>query len=589
MGMALGGLSVALFGRSIDRRRRIKPTVPWWMSYNPAYSAVPSEQIWPQAAANITQRNMTAYRRPTKRLSRSSSCSSSIRNDTPPSAYRTSPLCDRYQLLAACSVKYAHGPSRVDNAEASVMAIARPSFEDDVFRLLVPASEAASSDPTTSIDVAGERWQIVDHGAVPLPADAPAYICVSYSWGDGRTANPFDPTRPMSPRVRPALETAIATLRPAAVWLDAACMPSHEPARSRCLQSMGAIYAAASGVLAVLPPSIGSVLDAVGQKKAVSSEHLQCLKADDWVSRVWTYQEIANSKIMSFAIEGQRSAPLAGATLLNGIGQAITQCRQAEEVDAYEFRQRHARLDAWETLIADWIDANYAERSAYRVMTAMVGRNAQNPDDHFYAMIGAISTALSDPNRANQSPAEYFMRVCEEKGDFSFIYSSATRATGPVCSWRPIPGPLLPIIPWASDGERQTGEPHATSLRLHNMANLTLGQLDGAPRTFIQDWLQKTVRRPSSPDMAGAVGETLRRAGFGGCGEYFETTDGYFFPQNPLGRATDCRMLAASDITFRFGAPGLLLDPVDAGNARLRDVGVFVGQVPTNRQTIMID
>ena len=36
-----------------------KPTVPWWMSYNPAYSAVLSEQIWPQAEANITQRNMT--------------------------------------------------------------------------------------------------------------------------------------------------------------------------------------------------------------------------------------------------------------------------------------------------------------------------------------------------------------------------------------------------------------------------------------------------------------------------------------------------------------------------------------------------
>jgi multiple sugar transport system substrate-binding protein len=36
-----------------------KPTVPWWMSYNPAYSGVLSEQIWPQAEANITQRNMT--------------------------------------------------------------------------------------------------------------------------------------------------------------------------------------------------------------------------------------------------------------------------------------------------------------------------------------------------------------------------------------------------------------------------------------------------------------------------------------------------------------------------------------------------
>ena len=37
----------------------IKPTVPWWMNYNPAYSAVLSEQIWRQAEANITQKNMT--------------------------------------------------------------------------------------------------------------------------------------------------------------------------------------------------------------------------------------------------------------------------------------------------------------------------------------------------------------------------------------------------------------------------------------------------------------------------------------------------------------------------------------------------
>jgi multiple sugar transport system substrate-binding protein len=37
----------------------VKPTIPWWMSYNPAYSAVLSEQIWSQAEANITQKNMT--------------------------------------------------------------------------------------------------------------------------------------------------------------------------------------------------------------------------------------------------------------------------------------------------------------------------------------------------------------------------------------------------------------------------------------------------------------------------------------------------------------------------------------------------
>ena len=37
----------------------IKPTIPLWSNYNPAYSAVMSEQIWSQAEANITQKNMT--------------------------------------------------------------------------------------------------------------------------------------------------------------------------------------------------------------------------------------------------------------------------------------------------------------------------------------------------------------------------------------------------------------------------------------------------------------------------------------------------------------------------------------------------
>ena len=49
----------------------IKPTVPWWMSYNPAYSGVMSEQVWAQAEANITQNNMTpeqATEEATKRI-----------------------------------------------------------------------------------------------------------------------------------------------------------------------------------------------------------------------------------------------------------------------------------------------------------------------------------------------------------------------------------------------------------------------------------------------------------------------------------------------------------------------------------------
>lgn len=37
----------------------VRPTIPYWMTYNPAYAQVLSEQIWSQAEANITQKSMT--------------------------------------------------------------------------------------------------------------------------------------------------------------------------------------------------------------------------------------------------------------------------------------------------------------------------------------------------------------------------------------------------------------------------------------------------------------------------------------------------------------------------------------------------
>ena len=83
-------------------------------------------------------------------------------------------------------------------------------------------------------------------------------------------------------------------------------MPIQEPARSLCLRSMGAIYAAASGVLVVLSSSASSLLDKVRRGEAVGPEDLPLLEADDWVSRAWTYQEMANSKTVGFVAEGER-------------------------------------------------------------------------------------------------------------------------------------------------------------------------------------------------------------------------------------------------------------------------------------------
>ena len=458
---------------------------------------------------------------------------------------------------------------------------------DSVFRLLMPSNQTTPPGALL-FDVGGQQWRIVDYGATPSPENPPEYVCVSYSWGPGRMPNPFDPKRLMSSRALPVLRTAVATLRPPAIWLDAACMPKQEPARSLCLQSMGAIYAGAREVLAVLSPSASAVLDRLRRKEVLDSEQLQWLETDDWVSRAWTYQEIVNSRMISFAAEGQTEVPFNGNKVLNAVGHAIAEYREVGQFDAYRFRQTHPHLDALETLIEDWFIAENARRSAYRTMSAMVGRTAVFPDDYFYAVVGAITLARPDPSKAEMSAPEYFMQVCEDKGDFSFIYSSAERASDGIGAWRPKPGPLAPIVPWPCDGERQTGELRGASLCLHNMARLAPGPLSETARAFIHDWLKKTVRSPLSREIGDAARETLRRAGFTGCGEYIEIEAGLFFPQNSKGAIQNYTVFTATDIFFNFGAPGLVLEPAESGVAKLRDVGVFVGPIPKTIETVIV-
>jgi hypothetical protein len=123
---------------------------------------------------------------------------------------------------------------------------------------------------------------------------------------------------------------------------------------------MGAIYAAASGVLVVLSSSASSVLHKVRRGEALGLDDLRLLEADHRVGRAWTYQEMANNNAVGLVAEGDTAALVVGNKLFNAIGHAITHYRRAERVDAYEFRKRQPRLDALETLTDDdWLMAGY--------------------------------------------------------------------------------------------------------------------------------------------------------------------------------------------------------------------------------------
>lgn len=88
--------------------------------------------------------------------------------------------------------------------------------------------------------------------------------------------------------------------------------------------------------------------------------------------------------------------------------------------------------------------------------------------------------------------------------------------------------------------------------------------------------------------MVAAVRQASSLAGFTGCGVCLETTNGLFFPQREPGEIGRCRVVVATEIYFNFGAPGLLLEPVEGGTDKLRDVGIFVGSIPKTTETVVI-
>jgi hypothetical protein len=204
-----------------------------------------------------------------------------------------------------------------------------------VFRLLVPASQPPPPG-IRSIELQDRHWILAEQtfGAT----DTPEYICVSYAWGRGKTVNPFDESYPMSDRAILAIEATIRTMKPTAIWIDALCVPSQDPARAVCLQNMGAIYGNASQVVVVLSKSSSVLLEQFHRSRRIDTATLLVLEKDDWVTQAWTYQEIVNSKSIHFIAEGGSEASVSGAELLNGVGQAIDDYKKLNGFDSFKLR-----------------------------------------------------------------------------------------------------------------------------------------------------------------------------------------------------------------------------------------------------------
>jgi hypothetical protein len=179
------------------------------------------------------------------------------------------------------------------------------------------------------------------------------------------------------------------------------------------------------------------------------------------------------------------------------------------------------------------------------------------------------------------------MLACEARQDFSFIYSTAARSTARGRCWRPIEGDLPAVLLWHTFGDGQKGVLSEDHLELQNMWQLDVGPMTLDARNFVEKWAAMGRRRESCP-LWDSVFLCLCDAGFSGCGERVEVTNGYFFPQVPLPPLTQVTILAAAGVRWGHGAPGIV---VTLQSSRIQSyfcVGVFVGQVPAKGITVRV-
>lgn len=456
-----------------------------------------------------------------------------------------------------------------------------------IFRLLVPSNSPAPAGQP-SIEVGGRRWILTESADVPLGEGALEYTCLSYAWGSAKTAHPFDAAETMSARTLAVIETAIQIRCPAALWVDALCVPFDEPARSTCLSQMGAIYAQASQVVVVLSELCAVLLAQIRESGKVDTASLLTLEGDDWVSRVWTYQELVNNNKIFFVAEGRSDAWAEVEEFLRNVAYAIDEYKKAQGYDTFKFRSLNPRLDSLEDLIADWKMEDYPGRSAYQVMSGMEQRESAQPEDYFYAMVGAISASPADVAvLPSVHPAEYFMRICEAKGDYSFIYTAASRSKAPGKRWRPLAADRFQaIFAWHSYGEGQSGRVYSTHIQLDGMWRVMPGAITSTAKTFVRKWLQGGGTDRSTEDMPARILRRLRLAGFSGCGEYLETEHGYMFPHSPLTQRDGVFAAVATGVRMVHGSPGLLLKLNRSDIHECCDVGFFVGQVPKSGESV---
>ncbi|KAI0331173.1 hypothetical protein GY45DRAFT_650888 [Cubamyces sp. BRFM 1775] len=372
-------------------------------------------------------------------------------------------------------------------------------------RLMVETERDSPSGRTIEVD--GRPWVLSE----PIPdlesETLTPYLCVSYVWGTGREPNPVHPSISMSDRTLRTF-TAVARAFPGkAIWMDAFCVPVERLAKRATLESLGFIFSRAEAVVAVLAPeSIAAIeemkvfLATKPRPPTVPDAPLAALDADEWIRSVWTYQEIVNSKVswlVSEAQEGTTAQAVQDEDALNIIGEFINHWEAMPGKPVMGIRHAYPYADNFQELLLDLQLRAYTYRSALQIIYGMNRRASVAPVNRFYSMIGALT---QEPSSRATKPtiellAERFMELCEEKGDYSFIFCAAPRDTRPSLRWRPIPCMFPTIIAGhVSEGEGLPGRRVDGGVLLSNVLVLYIARENCCNTVFANKRLQTFIR-----------------------------------------------------------------------------------------------
>lgn len=507
------------------------------------------------------------------------------------------------------------------------------------FNLIVPVPEGSSKQQGDE-DINGRLWRVVGpHDNQDI--SKLKFICISYVWGIGMepVGSFFNCKREISDQTRPALAAAMRAAeklqepggeRVEAFWIDAICIPQlEETVRFKTLEryvwrffnplglqltlhSMGFIYSAATSVIVVLAPTVFEAIYTASSKHSpdpLELSQMQILEADPWISRVWTYQELINGRSTHFTTSHPTEVSILPSwKFFDCVGFSLDRWKRTTGLSQLMARSTFPNLNTLEDTIGDHLMTKAMfEISALSILINMASRkfDLKYPKNRLLACLGALTTEVSWglPSLTMHALSEKFMSICEEKGDYSFIFTADKRMDLSGESWKPDrkqpegagPVHLVPLINWhCNTGETQRGHIEASGLFLENLVLLQkAAEIDTMVEKEIDIFLYGDknfdVKKPGRPRMGILYqkegnerqwDELLRffvEVEFKGCGEHIMCAEGYFFPQESISQAENVELFASVSLPYLFGHAGLAR--WKEGSAVRYCAGIFTGMV----------